>query len=212
MANIIGKMEDLQKSVQAATLDKINEARGEALQQAQNIKDAAQVKAETILAKNNNQAQSEAEQQREQIMANARHQTMQAQLDAREMVLNQVWQEAENKLRKVVESNSYEQALKQIAFLAIQTIGSGQIQLAADPTGHKLLTEIRLKHWSAEATKSFGNEVTFTKADQSLETWGGMIATNQSATKRLDARFPQRLKYAENELRDLIFAELTGKS
>jgi V/A-type H+/Na+-transporting ATPase subunit E len=212
MANIIGKMEDLQKSVQAATLDKINEARGEALQQAQKIKDAAQANAETILAKNKKQAQSEAEQQREQIMADARHQTIQTQLDAREKVLEQVWQDAEKKLREVVESSSYEQVLKQLALLAIQTIGSGQIQLAADPIGHKLLTESKLKHWSTEATKSSGKEVTFTKVDQPLDTWGGLIATNQSAKKRLDARFPQRLKFAEDELRDAIFAELTGKS
>jgi vacuolar-type H+-ATPase subunit E/Vma4 len=212
MANIIGKMEDLQQSVQTATLEKINEARGEALQQAQKIKDAAQQKTETILAENKKQSQSEAEQQRETAMANARHQAIQKQLDGREKVLDQVWQEAEDRLHKIVDSNTYEQVLKQISLLAVRTIGTGQIQLAADPKGQKLFTKSRLEDWSAEATEVSGKKVTFTKAGQALDTWGGMIATNQSAKKRLDARFSQRLKVAENELRDEIYKELSGKS
>jgi vacuolar-type H+-ATPase subunit E/Vma4 len=210
MTNIIGKMEDLQKSVNNATLEEINQTRGQALQQAQKIKDDAQSKADSILAEQKKDAENAAEEHREQILAETRRQTIEKRLSAREDALNQVWKSAEKQLHEIVGSDSYNQVLKQLAFLAARMIGPGEIQLASDSTGQKLLTDDTLGKWSKEVSKTDGLEITFTPADQKIESWGGLLATNQAAKKRLDARFEQRLENAKRDLRDEIFAEMMG--
>jgi vacuolar-type H+-ATPase subunit E/Vma4 len=211
MTNIIGKMEDLHRSVKDATLEEINQTRSKALQQAQKIKDDAQAKADLILAKQKKNAEIAAEQASERSLAAARQQSTKKKLQAREDILNQVWGKAEQKLHEITTGNSYKQVMKQLVLLAAKTVGPGTIQLAADPTGQKLFTKKSLDDWSKEATQLISNKVVFTKSDHALDTWGGLIATNQSAKKRLDARFEQRLEYAKTELRDNIFDELMGR-
>lgn len=130
----------------------------------------------------------------------------------REQPIDQVWRDAEARLRALVTRPEYREVLQGLAMLAVRELGgpagllapsagAREYVLAADPAGHALLTPEILEQWSKQA------QVQFVRAQNPAATWGGLSAT--SGRSRFDATFPTRLAEAQRALRERVFEALT---
>jgi vacuolar-type H+-ATPase subunit E/Vma4 len=131
----------------------------------------------------------------------------------REQPIDQVWRETEARLRALVTQPEYQELLQGLAKFAARELGSPvgllapsagarEFVLAADPTGHALLTPEILEQWSKKA------QVLFVRARNPAATWGGLLVT--SGRNRFDATFPTRLAEAQRTLRERVFEVLTN--
>jgi V/A-type H+-transporting ATPase subunit E len=212
MARTVGSFDDLSDRVQEVVRRKVEDRREESRRRAQKIKDDAQEKAGQIETEILEDAKHRADDKRRRQVARAEEEAKHKRLRAREEIVEQIWDQAETELRELVESDEYAQALRQMAWLAVQTLGPGHLVLAADPNGHDLLTEDRLTTWGDEATEDFGAPVEFERASEALDAWGGLVASENQGRKRMDARFSTRLETARSELRDKVFRRLMGEA
>jgi len=139
-----------------------------------------------------------------QIAAQQKRSAARAELEAqrrfvllRETPIADVWRSAEERLRSLVQQPNYRDILKQCAFRAARELGATDLELAADPAGHQLLSPETLNQWSTEAG------VQFRRAPQPAATWGGLLAT--SGRLRFDATFRTQLAMAQVALRERVF-------
>ena len=126
----------------------------------------------------------------------ARHRFIQA----RERILDSVWREVEARLRQLVTTPGYARVLESLAQLAARELASRRVVLAADPAGHRLLTQERLASWGRQVG------VSFESAEEPANTWGGLLA--YSGRERYDATLSGRLELAREVLREQVFEQL----
>ncbi|MDX1686910.1 MAG: V-type ATP synthase subunit E family protein [Candidatus Promineifilaceae bacterium] len=208
MTRIIGDLASLEEEVHRIARSKARDKEKKAERRAEEIVEEAKREAEEVQEEILGQARSRAEELRRLRRAQATQDARRKRLTAREEHLEEVWNQAEKALRDLVESEDYLRILRQLAWLAVQTLGPHRLILSADPRGHELLTEERLRAWSEEAGEAFGGPVQFEKAPEPADTWGGMVAEREGGRERIDATFPVRLEEARAEVRDEIFKTL----
>jgi V/A-type H+-transporting ATPase subunit E len=203
---MIGNLDQLETTIQCAGRGEAHTMIKEAEERANRIREEARQKADTIRTERVCEARARAKQQYRQQRAEAAQTARRAYLTTREELLDQVWQQAEQQLRQLPDdTEAYANALHRLTRVAIQTLGTGRLLLAADPNGHKLLTAQRLQAWSESASDEYGETVTLERADEPLNTWGGLVVTDGEQRRRVDATFATRLAVARQELRDTLF-------
>jgi V-type H+-transporting ATPase subunit E len=206
MPRIIGSLDQLETTVQCAGRGEAHTRIKQAEERAHHIREEARQTADTIRAERVDEAHAQARRQHRQQRAEAVQAARRTYLTTREELLDQVWQQAEQRLRQLLDdAEAYAEALHRLTRMAIQTLGTGRLLLAADPTGHKLLTEQRLQAWSEAASSEYGATVTLERAKEPLASWGGLVVTNSEQRRRVDATFATRLAVARDELRDTLF-------
>lgn len=128
----------------------------------------------------------------------------------REKPIEQVWKEAEARLRALVGGPEYQDILQRLAMRAVRELGSPagssreqrtEFVLAADPVGHTLLIPELLEQWSRQA------QVKFVRSHNPADTWGGLLVT--SGRNRFDATFSTRLAETQRTLRERVYEALT---
>ncbi len=209
MPRIRGDLDELVTTIQHA-------ARGEAQkkhQAAQRLSDTilndAQARAKEVRREILNRAQTEAQAQGRRQVAETVQKVKRNYLNTREEILSQVWQQAEQKLRSLPDdSERYTDVLRQLAAVAVNTLGTGHFEVAADPRGHKLLTKRRLEAWGREMSEQLDGAVSFERAADPAHTWGGLVVTQAQSRRQVDATFPTRLQLAQTEIRPQIFAQV----
>jgi vacuolar-type H+-ATPase subunit E/Vma4 len=206
MAEVIGNVENLaaiiRRSAQQQALSEEADARSFAQQKlASAKKQAAEIKESMMI-----QARRQAEEEARRIGAQANLEAQRQRLHAREALLDTVWRSAENRLRDQPKQPAYADLLKRLAVFAAHILGPGSIRLAADPTGHALLTTECLERWTQEIAQDL--PVTFVRAAQPAATWGGLVATAEDGRRQVDATFPTRLSLAQESLRERVAALL----
>ena len=132
------------------------------------------------------------------MLAQVALEVLRRRLVARELLLDQVWAEAERQLRELPGEALYLEVLHRLALSAARVLGQGAIVLAADAVGHNLLTPPLLAEWSE------GVEVCFVRAEQPAPIWGGLLARDVDARRQIDASFATRLALARAELREQV--------
>ena len=206
MAEVIGNVEDLaaiiRRSAQQQALSEEADARAFAQQKLAEAKTQATQIKEKVMVHAHRQAAVEARR----ILAQADLDAQHHRLHAREVLLDEVWQAAEQRLRDLPNQPAYASVLQRLAIAAARILGSGTIRLAADPAGHALLTAERLKAWTEEIAQEL--PVTFVCAAQPATTWGGLVATQEGGRRQVDATFPTRLALAQETLRERVAALL----
>jgi vacuolar-type H+-ATPase subunit E/Vma4 len=209
MPRISGDLYQLETTIEHAGRGEANTRMQEAEAQAERIREEARQEADTIRTDLVRQARAKSEQQRRRQRSEAARHARRDYLLAREELLAQVWQQAEQRLRQLPDdAEAYTDALRRLTWRAVQTLGSGRLRLAADAKGHALLTGQRLEEWSQAAGKEFDAAVTLERADEPIDTWGGLIVTDTEKRRRVDATFATRLAVARDELRDTIFQDM----
>jgi vacuolar-type H+-ATPase subunit E/Vma4 len=213
MAKVIGSFDDLRESVIDETRQKKRAYQGEAGRSIKEIKQSAENQADEVKERILEEAKKKAEEIRVACMEKANKKAVKKKLLAREDLLDEVWRKTETQLRNLVDNQeAYLDALDDLANLAVEVLGSGKIELALDPEGHKILTDDNLKKWSQKASQAYDTEIIFSKVSEPIDSWGGLIANKVDSKKRLDARFSVRLRIAREELREDIFKILMGEN
>lgn len=213
MKGIIGDVDDLVTTIRHVARAQSQSKKTEAERQAEKILADARQQADHIRQEILNRAQAQAEAEHRQLVAQAIADARHTYLTKREELLNQVWQHAEESLRSLSdEAETYAEVLGQLAQLAAQTLKSEHLILAADPKGHKLLTEKRLEKWGKAASEAGEMSVTFEQAAEPLDAWAGLIIYEADGRRRIDATFSTRLDMARDEIREAIFKQLVQES
>jgi V/A-type H+-transporting ATPase subunit E len=208
MSEVIGDLEDLLEAIRLTAHGRAKDKETQAEHRADRIVKQAQQEADQLHEQILRQGHAQAQAERRQRLAEAAQQAQSQRLRAREEILQEVWEKAEAQLRDLVDSDDYATVLRQLAWLAVRTLGAGDLILAADPRGHELLSQDRLDSWSEEASDAFGTAVSFERAAKPADTWGGLIATQKQGKEQMDAWFAVRLEIAHSELRDEISQRL----
>jgi vacuolar-type H+-ATPase subunit E/Vma4 len=206
MAEVIGNVEELaaiiRREAQQKALSEEADARTLAQKQLADAKlQVVEIK-QTVMAQARQQAEEEAHRSQVQAELDARRHRLQA----REALLDDVWQAAVERLRNLSTQPTYARVLEQLAISAARILGPGTISLAGDPIGHALLTTERLEAWRAELAQEL--PVTFNRASNPGETWGGLLATREGGRQQIDATFPTRLALAKETMRERVAALL----
>ncbi|MFP4440702.1 MAG: V-type ATP synthase subunit E [Chloroflexaceae bacterium] len=209
MPRISGDLSQLETTIKHAGRGEANTRMQEAEARAERIREEAREEADNIRTDLVRQARAEAEQQRRRQRSEAAQHARRDYLLAREELLAQVWQQAEQRLRQLPDdAEAYAETLCRLTWRAVQTLGSGRLRLAADAKGHELLTGQRLEEWSQAAGEEFDAAVTLERADEPIDTWGGLVVTDTEKRRRVDATFATRLAVARDELRDTLFQDM----
>jgi vacuolar-type H+-ATPase subunit E/Vma4 len=201
MTTVLGDPEALAADVIRRAQLKAVRITEEAKRRAASIQNAAEEES-TALRRRSEEATEK------QITALSRRNAARAEMEARrrlaqlrEEPIQNVWASTEEQLRKLVEQPAYLDVLKHLALRGAQEIDASDPVLAADPTGHKMLSTERLKEWSEEG------RVQFHCAAEPADAWGGLIVT--SGRFRFDATFPTLLYLARANLREMVFQILS---
>jgi len=209
MPQIIGDPDQLMTAVDHLARSDADEIRQRAENKAEQIRDEAQQRAgrkrEEILQK----ARSQIKEMRKKRRVKVSRKVTRNYLNEREALLDEVWKQAESRLRSLTdESSDYADVLKQLALSAARILGPGELALAADAKGHKLLTRERREAWSREAEESLEASFSFARAEDPLDIWGGLMVTDQKTRRRVDSTFPTRLELAKDEIRGEVLRQL----
>jgi len=202
MPEVVGDVGELAAIVRRTAQQEALNLVAESQQQGQSILAAAQVEAERIRAAALAAAERRAERECRQLHAQAHLEARRQHFLAREQLLEQVWQMAEDRLHALTSTTEYVDILQSLALAAAKKLASDTVTLAADPVGHPLLTPERLDAWSRSAG------VHFVRATQALPTFGGLAATDATGRRQIDATFATRLRLVRETLREDVAALL----
>lgn len=203
MAEVIGDLNELLNVLGRTARQEALSQEAEAKRYAQHVLEEAQAQAQQVREEILEQARKQAEEVRRRTLAQARLQAQRIRLQAREALLDRVWQQAEERLRALTaQPEEYAEALHRLALRSGRILGGPAVTLAADPQGHPLLTQERLAAWSKEAG------LTFQAAPSPVQSWGGLVATDTSGRRQVDATFPTRLALARETIREQVMALL----
>ncbi len=202
MPDIIGDLDELTGLVRRSARQEALDVAADAQRRAQQARERAAAQAQQVRDQLLAAAQGEVAQAGQRRLAQVALETQQRRLVVREALLDQVWADAEQRLREQVSHPSYADVLRRLAMAAAATLGQGPVVLAADPAGHGLLTAERLAAWSTEA------QLQFVAAPQPAPIWGGLLAHDEGGRRLVDASFATRLALARADLREQVAQRL----
>jgi len=204
VAAILGDPEALAAEVAKRAHHRAVEIAEQTGRRAAAILEGARQECETIRRESEKAAERE-------VAALVRRNSARAELEAlrhfvvlREAPIERVWQAAEEQLRGVVRQPAYRDVLKSCALAAARELGVSELEIAADPVGHELLSPEILEQWSKEAGTLFH------RANEPAAAWGGLLATN--GRMRFDATFPTQFELARVTLRERVFQVLSQET
>ncbi len=211
MPRIIGDPDELTTTIRHLARSDAREINQQAKEKAERIRRKAWEKADRKREAILKQARDRARDIRRRRRVDVTREEKQAYLHAREELLDEVWKQAEAKLRDLTENeDAYAEVLQNLALSGVRLIGPGDRILAADDKGQALLSEDRLLDWGRKAGEAVGGKVHFTRADDPLKTWGGLMISDAEGRLRVDATFASRLETARSDIPSKIMEKLVG--
>lgn len=212
MPQILGDLQQLKAELDRQADVEIQKIQREADEKVEEILQQAKDQARQEKADILQEAQSQAQRERFAVQEKLRQEELKARLTERQEILDQVWEKAESELREKVGGKDYDQILHQLLMETLIVLGPGSYQLSADPEGYELLTAERLKDWEAGWEADHEGEVSLSRAEDSAETWGGLMVRDQARPRRVNATFPKRLASAREELEGQVYRKLREES
>lgn len=211
MARMIGDPDELTTTIGHLARSDAREMKQNAREKAERIRRDAWEKADRKREEILERARNRARDIRRRRKVDVTREEKQAYLHARQDILDEVWKRAEAELRDLTENeDAYAAVLEQLAVSGVRMMGPGERTLAADEKGQSLLSEDRLLDWGRKAGEAVGGKVHFTRADDPLKTWGGLVITDTGGRRRVDATFASRLETARSDIPSEIMEILVG--
>ena len=189
MAGIIGDLEGVITSVRHVALGEKEKILSQARKRAEQVRQRGGEEAERVEREILSSARREAAVKKQKRMAEAIRQVRERFLNRREDLLKQVWREAESELRESWQEEPDPECLKRLALYGSRILGGGKLILRADPAGWEELSRERLQSWSDEATDELGTDVSLSRSDDPLDSWGGLMVIDADSDRRVDATF-----------------------
>jgi len=179
----------------------------EAEKQAEEIKAEAEkrarVKAEWILRK----AQTQAEIEKQRIIANAKLEIRKRRLALQEKLINEVFKSLKERLATLPKEEYFE-IIKNLLLQAVRELGEDKVRVSSNERTLQLIAE-RINEIKAFLKEKVDREVSIELGDK-IETIGGVLVENANRTVRVDNTFEARIERLESELRSRIAKVLFG--
>jgi V/A-type H+-transporting ATPase subunit E len=205
-------MSPVEGSLDTLTRAVLSEAQGEADQilsaakaKAENIRTQAQEQAEAQRKEILERARLEADRLRRQSMATAQLEARTLQLDHREKLLNQVFEEAGRQLISVQQWTEYGQIARKLLREALIRLESPKAILHADKTSQSLLTGQILN----EVARELNVEI---RVGEPLQRGTGIVVETEDGRLRYDNTLETRLNRMQTTLRAPVYHILMGES
>lgn len=211
MPRIIGDPDELTTTIRHLAKSDAREITQKAKEKAERIRREAWEKADRKREEILERARNRARDIRRRRKVDVTREEKEGYLHARQEILDEVWKRAEAELRDLTENeDEYAAVLEHLAVSGVRMMGPGDRILAADEKGQSLLSKDRLLGWGRKAGEATGGKVHFTRADEPLKTWGGLVITDTEGRRRVDATFASRLETARDEISSEIMEKLVG--
>ena len=217
MAEIIGNLEQLLTAVQHTAHSDADHLRGDADERARNIRDDAEERASRIRESILGDARAEADEIRRRHAVQMTREARREYLEAREGLLEKVWQGASVRLDEIREdADRYRSVLRCLLFDALALTGGGEYLVASDAKGHELLAEKQLEEWASEAGERLNEKIRLVAADEPApecrgdlrRVAGGLVVSERQGRRRINMSFAARLELARDELREEVARRL----
>ncbi|ADT84674.1 V-type ATP synthase subunit E [Thermococcus barophilus] len=186
---------------------KIRYILSEAEKQAEDIKAEAEkrarAKAEWILRK----AQTQAEIEKQRIIANAKLEIRKKRLALQEEFINEVLRSLKERLANLPK-DEYLGIVKDLMLQAVKELGEDRIRVSSNEATLQLIAE-KLEEIKAFLNEKTGREIRIELGDK-ISTIGGVLVENADRTIRVDNTFEARIDRLESELRSRIAKVLFG--
>ncbi|WP_324734891.1 V-type ATP synthase subunit E [Thermococcus sp. SY098] len=186
---------------------KIRYILSEAEKQAEDIKAEAEkrarAKAEWILRK----AQTQAEIEKQRIIANAKLEIRKKRLALQEEFINEVLKSLKERLANLPK-DEYLGVVKDLMLQAVKELGEDRIRVSSNEATLQLIAE-KLEEIKAFLNEKTGREIRIELGDK-ISTIGGVLVENADRTIRVDNTFEARIDRLESELRSRIAKVLFG--
>ncbi len=186
---------------------KIRYILSEAEKQAEGIKAEAEkrarAKAEWILRK----AQTQAEIEKQRIIANAKLEIRKKRLALQEEFINEVLRSLKERLANLPK-DEYLGVVKDLMLQAVKELGEDRIRVSSNEATLQLIAE-KLEEIKAFLNEKTGREIRIELGDK-ISTIGGVLVENADRTIRVDNTFEARIDRLESELRSRIAKVLFG--
>jgi len=188
----------------------------EAREETEQVKASAQAKADEILRRAHDQAESErkaildrasqeAARLRSQAIATAQLKARSSELAHREKLLDRVFKTVKQKLPQVQQRPDYDQVVAGLIREALEQLQSDKVEVRADKATQKVLASSMLD----EISKSSHAQLTL---GQPLEQGTGVVLEADGGHLHFDNTFETRLSRLQGGLRPAIFQILMGES
>ena len=186
--------EDILKEAEQKTAEILSEAK----KQAQVILSEARSEAEKEEKRRLAEVKVQGQQIYEEVLAAGRLRARKELLQRKENLINEVFKEAEKKLKAYASTKKYESDLVRIAVEACKKLGSASVIIRANKKDLQLLKKHRAK--IEKASKNHGQPVklTFGKPIQSM---GGVKVSTPDGKMEIDDTFEGKLKREFDALR-----------
>ncbi|AHF81076.1 V-type ATP synthase subunit E [Thermococcus paralvinellae] len=186
---------------------KIKYILSEAEKQAEEIKAEAEkrarAKAEWILRK----AQTQAEIEKQRIIANAKLEIRKKRLALQEELMNEVLKSLKERL-VALPKDEYFEIVKNLMLQAVKELGEDKIRVSSNEATLQLIAE-KIDEIKTFLNEKAGIEISIELGDK-IETIGGVLVENADRTIRVDNTFEARIERLESELRSRIAKLLFG--
>jgi len=195
-------IELLARAIMVEARDEAEQLYAEAKQKAEVIRKHAQEEAESermaILAR----AKEDADRLRSQSSANSQLKARSMQLEQREKILNEVFDEAKKQLGSVRDRSDYGAIAMMLAREALTQLNATEAEVQADDTTQKVL---KLDELSKELNGkfTFGNK---------LEEGTGVMVIASGGKLHYDNTFETRLRRLQGSLRSSVYKMLMGEN
>ncbi len=192
--NIVGMIEE-------KTKEKVQDILKEAEAQKAQVLESARKKAEEIEQRIIQKAEVESKAELSRQEAGAKLQSKYKVLEAKESVLKQVLEHAEENLHKETKGKNYSKLLTDLAVAGGVALEEDKIELIL-PKGHDAhITPTVIAKAISEAT---GKKVTASISKETVRATGGVIVRTQDGTRWVDNTFEARMERLEKKIRDEV--------
>ncbi len=176
-----------------------------AKKEAATILDAARFTAREEEARELKEAQVKGWRAYEEVMAKGRIEVKKVALQRREEVMNEVFREAEEKLRKYAASNKYRGDLVRLAIGSCKKLGTGQVLISANERDLRVLRRAR-----ARIARALLVEVAGVSFGEPIQAIGGVRVTSADGRIEIDDTFDCRLRRELDVMRVKVARLLFG--
>jgi vacuolar-type H+-ATPase subunit E/Vma4 len=206
MATIIGSgLESyIKRHAREQALNQIAEAES----QAARILEQANTRVRLIEAETDENTRRQIEQNRRRLIARAALQARQTLVTRRERLMDEVWQRVSAALQAPQSRETRQALLQGLIEEAAAQLGGGQIEVQANAEDLALLTELLPGLSQHLAEKGQVSALALTPVAALI--WGGVIVRRLDTHEVVDNSLNQRLRLAQESLREEVYQWLTS--
>jgi vacuolar-type H+-ATPase subunit E/Vma4 len=204
MKSTAENIDALARAVQSAARAEAEQILADAKLKAQTVQQSAQNQAAGERAQIIERADQEAERIRSQAVANAQLKVRTLQLERREMLLNNVFAAARQRLPAVQRRADYEQIVRRLLREALIHLGADEVLVRADEQTRLLLTDQLL----AEVSQELGMQL---QLGTPLKEGTGVVVETMDGHRYYDNTLEARLNQLQSTLRYSVYQLLMGK-